>query len=66
MAPQDYTGAQSPHPPTSVRDDEKRPYQYEAVSGDDRLGKASAIDQVRIVSSLATFPGYNETGARGS
>lgn len=49
MAPQYYTSAESPLSPISVRDGEKRPYQYEVVSEDDRLGKAIAIDKVRIV-----------------
>jgi hypothetical protein len=38
--------------PTSLRDVEKRPYQYEAVSVDERFSKTSAIDQMRTLSLL--------------
>ncbi len=48
MAPQDDTNPDSPLSPRSVRNDEKRPYHYEQVSVDDRLSKASVIDQVRV------------------
>jgi hypothetical protein len=47
MAPQYHKSLESPLSPKSVREDEKRAYQYEAVSEDDRMSKATAADQVR-------------------
>jgi len=42
--------SESPFSPMPVQDYQKRPYQYEVLSEDERLSKASAIDQVRIFS----------------
>jgi hypothetical protein len=48
MARQYHASLESPLSLKSVRENEKRAYQYEAVSEDGRMSKATAADQVRI------------------
>ena len=50
MAPHYYTSPESQLSPMPVQGDEKRAYQYEDVSKDERLNEAIATDQVRIFS----------------